>query len=203
MYVPFWLYECSGDMDGQYKATRVRHWSDSRYNYTKTDHYMLSRSAEAEFTGIPMDGSSKMDDTIMESIEPFDMTDAVDFNTAYLSGFLADKYDVEAKSGEERIRQRVSNTMDDLLSPSFAGYSSVIPSSKQLQVKHGKARYVLFPVWMLHTRYQDKTYVFAMNGQTGKMTGTLPIDKKRQWGWFGAVAAGVALLVSLIQWIVL
>lgn len=199
VYVPFWLYECSGDVNGQYKATRVRHWSDSNYNYTKTDHYMLYRSAEADFIGIPMDGSSKMDNTIMESIEPFDMTQAVDFNTAYLSGFLADKYDVEAKDGEDRIRQRVGDTLDDLLGGSFIGYSSVIPASKQLQVNHSKAKYVLLPVWMLHTRYQDKTYVFAMNGQTGKMTGTLPIDKKRQWSWFGGVAAGVALLVSLLQ----
>lgn len=202
VYVPFWLYECSGDVDGQYKATRVRHWSDSKYNYTKTDHYMLSRSAEAEFIGIPMDGSSKMDDTIMESIEPFDMKDAVDFNTAYLSGFLADKYDVEAKCGEERIRQRVGNTLDDLMSNSFMGYASVIPTSKQLRVKHSKAKYVLLPVWMLHTKYQDKTYVFAMNGQTGKMTGTLPISKKRQWSWFTGVAAGVALVISLLQMIV-
>jgi hypothetical protein len=163
----------------------------------------LTRSAQAEFIGIPMDGSSKMDDTIMESIEPFDIRDAVEFNTAYLSGFLADKYDVEAKDGEERVRQRVSNTLDDLLSPSFAGYSSVIPSSKQLQVKHSKAKYVLLPVWMLHTKYQDTMYIFAMNGQTGKMTGTLPIDKKRQWSWFGAVAGGVALAVSLMQWLFL
>lgn len=203
MYVPFWLYECSGDVDGQYKATRVRHWSDSNYNYTKTDHYLLTRSANAEFSDIPMDGSSKMDNTIMESIEPFDMTAAVDFNTAYLSGFLADKYDVEAKDGEERIRQRVSDTLDDLMKPSFVGYASVIPSSKQLQVKHSKAKYVLLPVWMLHTKYQDNIYTFAMNGQTGKMTGTLPIDKKRQWSWFAGVAGGVALAVSLIQWLLL
>lgn len=203
VYVPFWLYECSGNVDGQYKATRVKRWSDSTYNYTKTDHFMLTRAANADFVGIPMDGSTKMDNTIMESIEPFDMKDAVDFNTAYLSGFLADKYDVEAKDGEDRVRQRVSETLDDLLGPSFVGYASVIPSSKQLHVQHSKAKYVLLPVWMLHTKYQDKTYVFAMNGQTGKMTGTLPIDKKRELSWFGGVAAGVALAVSLIQWLFL
>lgn len=203
MYVPFWLYECSGDVDGQYKATRVKRWSDSNYNYTKTDHYMLTRAANADFIGIPMDGSSKMDNTIMESIEPFDMKESVDFNTAYLSGFLADKYDVEAKDGEERIRQRVSETLDDMMKPSFSGYASVIPSSRQLHVQHSKAKYVLLPVWMLHTKYQDKTYVFAMNGQTGKMTGTLPIDKKRELSWFGGIAGCVALAISLIQWLFL
>lgn len=203
MYVPFWLYDCDSKLNGQFKATRVHSWSDSRYIYTKTDHYMLTRNASAAFTEIPMDGSSKMDNAIMESIEPFNMTDAVDFDTAYLSGFLADKYDVEAQLGEERIRQRVSNTMDDLIRPSLSGYNSVIPSSRQLQVNHSKAKYVLLPVWVLHSKYKDQTYIFAMNGQTGKITGTLPIDNAKMWSWFTSVAAGVTLLVSLIQWIML
>ena len=203
IYVPFWLYECGGKLNGQYKATRVHTWSDSRYIYTKTDHYMLTRNASASFTNIPMDASSKMDNDTMESIEPFNMSDAVDFNTAYLTGFLADKYDIESKQGEERIRQRVSNTMDDLISGSISGYSSVIPSSKQLQVDHGKAKYVLLPVWILHSKYKDQTYIFAMNGQTGKITGTLPVDQAKKRLWFGAVTAGVTLLVSLIQWLVL
>lgn len=203
MYVPFWLYNCDGKLHGQYKATRSHTWSDSKYIYTKTDHYMLTRNASADFANIPMDGSEKMDNAIMESIEPFNMDDAVDFNTAYLSGFFADKYDVEAKSGEARIRERVSNTMDDLLSNTFVGYSSVVPSSKQLQVNHSNAKYVLMPVWMLHSKYKDETYVFAMNGQTGKMTGTLPVDKAKKWCWFSAVAAGVSLLVGLLQWVFL
>jgi DNA-directed RNA polymerase subunit RPC12/RpoP len=203
MYVPFWMYECNGSIDSQYKATRTHHWSDANYYYTKTDHFMLTRGANAQFADIPMDGSSKLDNTIMESIEPFDMTQAVDFNTAYLSGFLADRYDVEAKAGEERIRQRVDHTFTELLSGTFIGYSTVVPTSRQLQVKHSKAKYVLLPVWMLHTKYQDKAYVFAMNGQSGKMTGTLPVDKKKQWSWFFGVAASVAAVISLLQWLVL
>lgn len=201
VYVPFWLYECDGSMYGQYKATRVRTWSDSDYIYTKTSHYMLIRNASASFCDIPMDGSSKMDDATMESIEPFDMNEAVDFNTAYLSGFLADKYDVEAKSGEERIRQRVGETFDDLFRSTFFGYDTVRPTNKLLNVNNSKARYMLLPVWMLHTRYKDKVYVFAMNGQTGKMTGTLPISKGRMWAWFGGVSAAVSALTALIYWL--
>ena len=206
LYVPFWLYDCSADLDGQYKATRVRRWSDSQYNYTKTDYYMLSRSARADFIGIPMDGSTKMDDTVMESIEPFDLSAAVDFETAYLSGFLADKYDVEAAAGEPRVRQRVDATMDDMIRQSFSGYSSVTTTSKNLQVKHSKARYVLLPVWMLNTKYKDKVYTFAMNGQTRKMTGTLPIDKGRMWAWFfglfGGISVGTFALFHLAIWLI-
>jgi hypothetical protein len=140
-----------------------------------------------------------MDDATMESIEPFDLSAAVDFQTAYLSGFFADKYDVESKQGEERIRQRVGDTFDDLLQPTFIGYNSVLPTDKKLQVQHSTAKYILLPVWVLHTKYKANTYVFAMNGQTGKMTGTFPICPKKSAMWFSGICAGVTLLATIVQ----
>ena len=198
VYVPFWLYDCSGDLDGSYRATRVHHWSDSRYNYTRTEHFLLNRSASATFSGIPMDGSSKMDDTFMESIEPYDYSQVESFDTAYLSGFLADKYDVESRQGEERIRQRVDNSLEAQIQSSLIGYTTVVPTRKQLNVSHSRVRYVLMPVWLLNTRYRDKTYTFAMNGQTGKMTGTLPICPKRTALWFAGLTAAFTALSTLV-----
>lgn len=198
IYVPFWLYNCDGDFRGHYKATRVRHWSDSNYNYTRTEYYHVVRAAESQFASIPMDASKKMENAIMESIEPFDYSQILDFETAYLSGFLADKYDVEAIEGQERVKQRVSASLNSLVGSTIVGYSSVMPMNTQLRVKHGNAKYVLLPVWMLHTRYKDKTYVFAMNGQTGKMTGTFPICPKRTFGWFAGIWAGVTALATLL-----
>ena len=198
IYVPFWLYDCESDFLGHYKATRVRHWSDSDYEYTRTEYYHLVRGAEAEFERIPMDASKKMDNAIMESIEPFDYRRIVDFETAYLSGFLADKYDVEAVDGQNRVKERVDQSIHNLINDTIIGYSSVMPLSQQLNVKHGKARYVLLPVWMLHTKYKDKTYVFAMNGQTGKMTGSFPVCPKRTALWFGGIWAGATALLTLL-----
>ena len=199
IYVPFWLYDCSADLTGSYRATRIHTWSDSRYIYTKTDHYLLRRQADAAFAGIPMDGSSKMEDGFMESIEPFRYEELVDFETAYLSGFLADKYDVEAKAGEERIRARVENSMNDEIQSTFLGYASVIPAARQIHIDHSRAKYVLLPVWLLNTNYRGKTYTFAMNGQTGKMTGSFPVCPKRSAAWFAGIWAASAALVSLIQ----
>lgn len=199
IYVPFWLYNCSGDRNGSYRATRVHHWSDSQYRYTKTDYYHLNRAARAEFTSIPMDGSSKMEDALMESIEPYDYSQMVDFNTAYLSGFFADKYDVESDAGEGRIKERVGSTLDEKIAESCIGYASVVPASGSLQVKQSQAKYVLMPVWILRSRYKDKLYTFAMNGQTGKMTGTFPICPKRSAAWFSLICAAVTAVVFLLQ----
>jgi len=199
IYVPFWLYECESGFDARYQATRIHRWSDFHYNYTRTEHYLLTRSASAGFANIPMDGSSKMDDAIMESIEPYDFSKLTDFDTAYLSGYFADKYDVPSETGHDRVRQRVSSTMDSMVAPTLVGYATAIPTARNVAVTHGKARYVLLPVWMLYTKYEGKDYIFAMNGQTGKMTGTFPICAKRSWAWFGGIAGAVAALAGVIQ----
>lgn len=203
VYVPFWLYDCDADFSGSFHATRVRVWSDSQYNYTKTSHYLLKREADAQFSGIPMDGSEKMEDSFMESIEPFDYGKLVDFDTAYLTGFLADKYDVPWEKGDGRIRQRVSAAMDSRIQSSTIGYQAVIPASRQLHVKHSKARYTLLPVWLLNTNYRGKIYTFAMNGQSGKMTGSLPVCPKRTAAWFAGIFAVVTALTYLMQMLIL
>ena len=87
----------------------VTSWSDSNYNYTKTDHYRLFRSGSVGFANIPVDGSKKADDAYMEAVEPFCYDDAVEFNGAYLSGYMADKYDVSAEESIERANERVKN----------------------------------------------------------------------------------------------
>lgn len=198
IYVPFWLFDCDADQKSRFRATRVHTWADSKYNYVRTDHYLVTRDARAEFVGIPVDGSSKMGDAIMESIEPFRYEDLAEFSTAYLTGFFADKYDVPADSCEGRIRERAGKTMDAKIAESTLGYASLMPMNRQQNIVNGKGRYVLLPVWMLHSVYKGNTYEFAMNGQTGKLTGTLPIDKRKALAWFFGVFAGVTAVVTLL-----
>ena len=199
IYVPFWLYDCCGNFDGNYNATRIHTWADANYNYTRTEHFLLKRGARADFQGIPMDGSSKMDNTLMESIEPFDYSQLQNFDMAFLSGYLADKYDVPSDQGKQRVKERVENAFDAQLQSSFLGYSTVVPTSCQLKIDHSKARYALMPVWILNTRYRGKLYTFAMNGQTGRMTGSFPISPQKCAIWFGGIFAGVTLLATLVQ----
>lgn len=201
IYVPYWLYDCGCQASERYRGTRTQSWSDANYHYVRTSHYLLVRAGEAEFTGVPMDGSRKMEDHLMESLEPFDYSKLEPFHTGYLSGFLADKYDVDADDGKQRIRQRLGETMDVLLRETCMGYGAVTPTGGNLQVRHGKVRYVLLPVWILNTQYRGKTYTFAMNGQTGKITGSFPICPKRSWAWFGGICAGVTALVTALQWL--
>ncbi len=202
VYVPFWLFDSDAEASVRYRATRVRSWSDSRYHYTETRHYSLLREGEVGFDHVPVDGSSKMENDLMESIEPYDFREAVDFRTAYLSGFLADRYDVPSETCATEANQRIKRTAENLLASTAVGYTTVVPQHSSVRCQAGRVRYALLPVWLLTTNWNGNTYSFAMNGQTGKFVGNLPVDKKAYWTWFGGLAAGIAAVVfALLYWI--
>ncbi|MBO5489740.1 MAG: hypothetical protein J5972_07545 [Eubacterium sp.] len=192
IYVPFWLFDADADASIHYKATRKTFWSDSDYNYTKTSYYTAFRSGSVNFDNVPVDGSSQMPDDLMESIEPFDFSEAVDFQTAYLSGYLADRYDVSAEESINRANERVKKSTEDAFAATVEGYDHVVTENSSIQLKNGKSKYALYPVWTLHTTWNNQQFLFAMNGQTGKFVGNLPVDWRAYWGWFLGIAAGVS-----------
>ena len=198
VYVPFWLFDTEASANIRYKATRVHHWSDSNYNYTRTSYYSLLRSGGIAYDNVPVDGSSKISNELMESIEPFDLSQGVDFQTAYLAGYLADKFDVTADDCKTRANDRIRTGTEAAFAATTAGYATVLPEHTNIHLEGSRVRYALLPVWMLTTRYQDQLYTFAMNGQTGKMVGNLPIDRKLFWTYLLSIGLGSGALISAI-----
>lgn len=189
VYVPFWLFDCDVNASFLFDATRIKHWSDSKYNYVETTKYIVGRSGSIAFSRVPVDGSEKMDDAYMDGLEPFHYADLTEFNTGYLSGFFADKYDVSAADSFSRAETRVTNSTADAFSSTVQGYASVTPRSSAIHAGKGAYRYAMLPVWMMSTKYKDKLYTFAVNGQTGRVSGTLPTDRRKFWLTFAAIAA--------------
>ena len=204
LYVPVWLFDTDADAHVRYKATRTRAWSDSQYNYTETSHYSVTRAGGIGFENVPVDGSTKMDDALMESIEPFNIGDAVDFQTAYLSGYLADKYDVDAEQSISRANERIKKSTEEAFADTVRGYTSVIPVNSTVNLQNGRAKYALYPVWILNTQWNGQKFTFGINGQTGKIAGDLPMDKGLFRNWFLGVAAAVtagSFLLSYLLWL--
>ena len=204
LYVPVWLFDADADALVRYKASRTRSWSDSQYNYTETRHYAVIRGGGIGFAHVPVDGSSKMEDVLMESIEPYDICGAVPFKTAYLPGFLADKYDVGAEESIGRANERIRRSTEDAFLSTVMGYTSVIPVSSNIRLENGKASYALYPVWILNTDWNGRKFTFAINGQTGKIAGDLPMDKNAFWTWLLGVSGGVtaaAFAISYLLWL--
>lgn len=205
VYVPFWLFDAEVNADIRYRATRTRHWSDSKYHYTETRYYAVKRSGKLCFDRVPVDGSSKMPDDLMESLEPFDFSKAVEFQTAYLSGYLADRYDVPAQESMPRANERVKESTQQTFAQTVTGFDTVLPEKTRLGVEHGRVKYALYPVWLLSSSWNGQRFQFAMNGQTGKLVGNLPMDKGAYWKWrliytalFAAICFVLLLLGSMV-----
>lgn len=204
VYVPFWLFDAGADANMRYKATKVRAWSDSKYDYTETSFYAVTRGGSIAFERVPVDGSEKMPDDFMESIEPFDFSEAVDFKTAYLAGYLADKYDVGAEESEKRANERIRRSTEDAFGATVRGYATVVKEAGNIQLHNGKIKYAMFPVWLLSTTWNGKNYLFAMNGQTGKIAGDLPLDKRAYAKWlFGlaGIASAAVFAITYLLWL--
>ena len=194
IYVPFWLYDTDADADIRYRATKTRFWSDSDYDYTETSYYAVHRSGSLGFDHVPVDGSASMENDLMESIEPFDFKEAVDFQTAYLAGYFADKYDVTASECEERANERIRRSTEAAFRDTVRGYASVVPENTSIRLHNGTTKYALYPVWILQTKWNGDNDIFAMNGQTGKLVGNLPVSTKRVVGLFAAIAASLSAI---------
>lgn len=177
IYIPFWLYDINISGKAEFKGLKVSSWRSGDYLYTKTDTYNLIREANIEFDRIPSDGSSRFDNDLMQSLEPFEYDHFEKYNHAYLAGFLAEKYDVDENSASESALSRSENSTIDEMKNTCNAFSGVSLTNNYLDKKIKETDYVLLPVWMLNVKYGNKNYTFAMNGQTGKMVGNIPIHK--------------------------
>ena len=197
VYIPFWLFTFENNIVVDAKGTKVKTWTVGDTVFTKTDTYKIDRDVDIKFENVPVDGSTRFNDDIMNTIEPFNYAEMVKYNHAYLSGFLAEKYDVESDKSKEIALQRVHSSEDQVINNSMLGYTTKTKTKTEYKDKNTVTEYVLLPVWMVNVKYQDKFYTFAMNAQTGEFVGNIPVDKKKAVFIFAAITIGIALIVIL------
>ena len=197
LYVPFWLFDLSYDGSVQASAKKIKSWTVGDTHYTKTDTYRLERDLSMKYHLIPVDGSKKFLDDIMNTIEPFDYNELIDFNHSYLSGFLAEKYDLTSDEAIKDAQDRALNSTLNESRKTMQGYSSVNIQSHNLNVIDTNITYALLPVWMVNVKYKDKYYLFAMNGQTGEFIGDMPIDKGKT-ALFSILIFIISFIVSIL-----
>lgn len=202
VYVPYWLFDCNAVFD--YHATGENHqyWSDSNFNYVKTDLYHIHRAGDMSFENIPLDASENMPDDLMDALEPFDFSKVEPFDLRYLTGYLAEKYTYEPKDLFTRMQNRISDGVEHRAAQEGRHYDNVYGVHCHTDYQSNQQTYLLLPVWMLVSEFQGKKYLFAMNGQTGKIVGELPCDKKRSVSWFFIIFVIALVITELIAfWI--
>ena len=203
VYVPYWLFDGNIQSYMRYQGQNIRTWQQGDTEYKETTTYDLLRQGRMRFEKIPVDGSQKMDDALMESIEPFDVGQAKPFNPGFLAGYVADRYDVDEHKSLQRAKMRMQVSAAQVIEDTIEGYDKVDLLSDEHSLENIQYVYGLYPVWILNTTWKDKQFVFAMNGQTGKMVGDLPCDKAAYYKFMALVALLTAVLSYAAQWLYL
>ena len=203
LYVPYYLFDADTFARASYRTTRVRTHRHGNWEETHTDHFYVERAGDMRFERVPVDACSRVANVLTEAIEPFDYSAERPFNPGYFAGYQADCKDETVESCAPRASERVTTSAQKALRDTVIGYATVTEVSNRVAVHSGRVRYALMPVWLLTVRYNGESYPFAVNGQTGKVVGTLPVDKKKYLlsvlEYAGICEAVVAALIYLFR----
>ncbi|TBL76121.1 TFIIB-type zinc ribbon-containing protein [Paenibacillus thalictri] len=200
MYVPFWLYELHNQVEATGHATRVRIYSDGDYRYTETQYFDVYRKLQLNYLRVPIDSSEKMNDTLMDKLEPFPYDQLKHFKTPYLAGYVAEKYSYTDTEMLPRAKNKIREYIESAISSTVSEYSTATFTNKNIDTKVKNVDYCLLPVWVVHYDYNKLEYTFAMNGQTGKVVGKPPISKTKVAAWFAGISGVSFLSLKLISW---
>ncbi|AEB22757.1 MULTISPECIES: TFIIB-type zinc ribbon-containing protein [Bacillus] len=199
MYVPFWMFDLNSKVQVNAVCTRVHHYDDGEYRVTETEYYNAYRDINLDYLKIPVDASEKMNDELMDKLEPYSYSELKEFNTAYLAGYIAEKYNYTDDDLFPRAKDKISHYIDSYIRSTFSGYTTADITDEKIQTDKLSSFYVLLPVWMVSYDYERTEHIFAMNGQTGKVVGKPPISAGKVAAWFGGITAGTFLALRLVS----
>lgn len=198
VYFPYWLYNASLQGGLQAEATRVRIWLVGDEEFTETKIYSVERDGEVELNHLSKNALQKANKTLAEGVFPYRFEEMQNFKMGYLSGFLAEKRDIEKDVLEQGLQQEVRGYAEHLLRESIDGYDGVVVKDCNVQIDQDEWSYVLLPVWTVTYKGRNgKMYYYSMNGQTGNVCGELPIDYKKL-GFLSGIVATVVLVIGMI-----
>ncbi|MGQ9010122.1 TFIIB-type zinc ribbon-containing protein [Bacillus stercoris] len=199
MYIPFWMFDLNSKVQVRADCTRVHRYEEGDYICTETEHFEAFRDINLDYVKIPVDASEKMKDELMDKLEPYSYEELKDFQTAYLAGYIAEKYNYTDEELFPRAKEKISSYIDSYIHSTFSGYTSVNVRDKHIHTQNVNSFYVLLPVWMVSYDYERAEHIFAMNGQTGKVVGKPPISRGKVAAWFSGIAGGTFLALKLVS----
>jgi DNA-directed RNA polymerase subunit RPC12/RpoP len=186
VYFPYWAVDA--DLTGEMSAegTNLRVWVAGEVEYTEHSKYAVRRAGDTVFKDLVKNALQKnISDKMVGAVQPFDMSAAIPFKNQYLSGFTTEKRDIEFAEMKANVENEFQQYADNLMESTISGYSSVINVQSRQSITRMDEDYVLLPIWLVTYKEagNDKLFYYAMNGQTGKVAGVLPIDKGKLWRW--------------------
>ena len=197
VYFPYWLYGCETDSYMNGTARNIRIWRVGDIEYTETKVFQVRRAGKVSFRHLPKTALQKAQNAMLKGIFPYEFGALEKFHMGYLSGFQAEKRDIDKETLSAQIRQEIQKYAEKRMRDTITGRNSFSMESQNHAIAEEKYQYTLLPVWVLTYRQGNQIYYFAMNGQTGEVVGKLPIDNKKLFGLGGIIFAVVFIILMI------
>lgn len=202
IYFPYLLYSCQVDGKLNADAEKNRTWTTGNIQFTEHKKYQVERAGCLDVKNLTRNALLKVNRELVEGVLPFETEKMLPFQMGYLSGFQAEKRDMDGESFTADAELEVKNYTMEQLKSSISGYTNINVKNSETHIRNARWQYALLPVWVLTSkdRQKDKVYYFAMNGQTGKIWGKLPVDKGKLAGLFLEVFLPVFAILMIGGW---
>jgi hypothetical protein len=145
----------------------------------------------------PVPGTRGVDLDLLRAVEPFPTGELVPYDTAFLSGFVVEHYQVVLIDAAQRSQQQMHQKLTALCASEVPGDTyrnlRIEPEYSGQTFKH-----ILVPIWLLAYTYGAKRFQVVVNGYTGTIAGRYP---KSMWKilFLVAVVLVIVLLVLMNQ----
>ena len=196
VYYPYWYFDVEGDAAFEGQGVRRSVKTTPQYIITTTRYFGVNRAAKMFFRDVARKALNSLDGKLSDGIHPFDAAGVKPYASGYLSGFLAEARDTEADAHMADVLTEAQNYADNLIRRNNTFHS--LSGTTSFRATDVQKRYVLLPVWVLTWKggRDGAPYYYLMNGQTGKVCGKLPINKKKVFAW--ALGVGAAVFAALL-----
>ena len=194
VYFPYWNYSAELENTMQGEARNVRSWTTGNIRYTETKYYHVRREGMVSLSNMTENALQKANAELARGVMPYNFEKMRDFNMGYLSGFMAEKRDIESGSLKQRMQAMAKSYAFNMVKDTIH-YSSVNIENSQTSFRGEDWAYCLLPVWTITYKGRNgKIYYYSMNGQTGEVCGELPVDNKKLALVSGGVSAAIFIL---------
>lgn len=206
VYFPYWVVDAkvNGQLNGM--GTTIRIWRVGDIEYTETKQFDVERQGKISFKELIKNALSKnVQQKMVEAVQPFLLDKAVAFKSQYLAGFQAEKRDIEYDAIQKAIQSELKDYSESLLRDTASGYTTLTKLRTDISLDNEENHYMLLPIWVVTYRSNEqskKVYYYAMNGQTGKVSGILPVSYRRLGLFTFGVFASILALFLIGGWFI-
>lgn len=201
VYFPYWIMDCDVTAALSGRATTSRTWQVGKMVYTETRHFQVERAGDIHFEDITKNALKKANRKLVDGVLPFESTRFLPFSMTYLSGFQAEKRDIEKAEMQADTDHETDEYARNLLRDTVTGYQTVAIEKSGADIRNVNWQYALLPVWVLAYLGRKQLYHFSINGQTGKVCGELPVSGFKAGLLAAGVLAGVLAAGALLWWL--